>query len=126
MPLYDYICSQGHVLELRRSYDEDVITCPECGHIAMRNPINLDQSIITETGSKEGRRAEVPLNEMNKRNSFKLYREAAQELEYKYGKLSEAEGREINPPLARRGMARAAALANKGVTATEFKKQKRS
>lgn len=122
MPIYDYICTEGHVSELRRGYDEDILECPVCGHLAVRSPINESQSIITDTGAKVSRRADVPSDEVYLKPRFDLYREAAQELEYKYRNLPQ----EFNPPLAKQGIARAKELARKGVTAAEFRKQRTS
>jgi len=118
MPLYDYVCTEGHVVELRRAYDDDVIECPTCGHLAVRNPINQSQSVITETGAKNGRRAITPSDQVNLKPSYDLYREAAQELEY--NKTT------TNPSLAQRGVARAHQLQKQGVTVDDFRKRRTS
>ncbi len=126
MAIYDYICTEGHVVELRRSYNEDVIKCPLCGHVAMRNPVNQSQTVITETGAKINRKVETPNDQVNLKKGFNLYREASQEVDYKYKKLSESTGREITPPLAKQAMAKARQLQKQGVTAEQFRKQRTS
>lgn len=126
MPLYDFVCTEGHIVELQCGYDEDIIKCPTCGHMAVRNSIYQNQSIITETGSKFGRRAITPPDQVNLKPAFDLYREAAQEIEYKYEKLSQAEGRPISPSMARQGMAQAKRLQKLGVTVDDFRKRRTS
>ncbi len=125
-PVYDYFCVEGHVVELRRNYNEDIIKCPLCGHVAMRNPVNQSQTVITETGAKINRKVETPTDQVNLKKGFNLYREASQEVDYKYNKLSESMGREINPSLTQRAMAKARQLQKQGVTAEQFRKQRTS
>lgn len=55
MPLYDFLCPNGHVTELRAGYDDAAISC-ECGAVAQRQAVYLEQSTITETGAVAGAR----------------------------------------------------------------------
>lgn len=123
-PLYDFICVEGHIHELRRGYDEGVAACPQCGDIAVRNPININQSIVTETGFKAGRRAPVPRDERNLRNEYRTFLDASGEVDHAYSKAEASVGHEINPRLWERGRQQARELKAKGVTAEEFAKRR--
>lgn len=129
MPIYDYICAGAHVFEARRGYDEETMECPICGRVAVRSPVYASQSIITETGAKNGRRAEVPLNERYLKPEYDLYREASAEVDYHYTKLEDSLGIDrsrneyITPSLYRTGLARARKLEKDGVKPSEFRKR---
>lgn len=122
MPLYDYVCAEGHEREARRGYDDEVIVCPEsgCGELAVRSAIYESQHVITETGAKSFRRADVPRDERYLKPQYDLYREAAQEVDYSYGKIEASTGREVKTNFFKEGLARARALKAKGVTVKEF------
>lgn len=55
MPLYDYLCPQGHLTERRAGYEDSSISC-DCGAVARRQAVYLEQSTITETGAVAGAR----------------------------------------------------------------------
>lgn len=95
MPLYDFVCKDGHITESRQGYGCEAVPCPLCGHLAVRVEVNESQTVITETGAKPFRRAEVPLGERRKEKQFALYREAAAEMEYSHKRAEEAVGHEI-------------------------------
>lgn len=53
MPLYDYRCSAGHIIERYGRVDESSILCG-CGDVAERVPVYYEQFTITETGGVKG------------------------------------------------------------------------
>ena len=122
MPLYDFVCAEGHEREARRGYEEGVIICPEpgCGEIAVRSPIYESQYLVTETGAKQHRRADVPRDERYLKPKDDLFREAAQEVDYGYSRVEASTGREVRTRFFQQGLARARALRANGVTAREF------
>ena len=93
LPVYDYVCAEGHVHELRRGYDEEQIACPECDNPAVRTGVYADQYIFGDTCAKNQRRAEVPRDE--KRYDVSLFQEAGAELEYAHTKAEESAGKEL-------------------------------
>ncbi len=54
MPLYDYVCSQGHTTEMRAGYDCIAIACPVCGELAHKQSFYPGVCIVTETGAGSG------------------------------------------------------------------------
>lgn len=56
MPLYDFVCKQEHVTEVRRKVECEAILCPACRRPAQRVAIYPDQYIIGETVAKYRRR----------------------------------------------------------------------
>lgn len=132
MPLYDYICAEGHIFEKFAGYDDAELECPKCGHLAVRIPINQNQSIITETGAKNSRRAEVPFRERYLKPEYDRFCEASQEIDYAYTKLEDSMGIDrsrneyITPSLYKTGLARARKLEKAGVKPSEFRKTVKS
>ena len=124
MPVYDFICAEGHVAELRRSYDDDVTACPQCGDVAVRNPINPSVGLVMETGPVLSRRAAVPRDERYLKPQYDIYREAAAEVDHVYTRAEESQGHALNPRLWERGKQQAMALKARGVTAEEFAKRR--
>lgn len=96
MPIYHYTCKSGHTTESRQGYGVTAIPCPICEAPALRDAIYVEQSIVTETGMKSGRKAEVPRDE--KRHNLSLFREASAELDYKHKKAEEIAQRELPTP----------------------------
>ena len=94
MPIYDYTCENDHTFEARKGYDDEYAQCPECGGVAVRHSIYW-QYLITETGVKESRRAEVPHDQKRLDKGFKLFREASEEMEYKHKQAEERAGRPL-------------------------------
>uniref|UniRef100_A0A6H1ZRD0 Uncharacterized protein n=1 Tax=viral metagenome TaxID=1070528 RepID=A0A6H1ZRD0_9ZZZZ len=86
-PVYDFVCAGGHVNELRKGYDDEVIACPECEQPAVRTGVYLDQYIFGDTCARNQRRAEVPRDE--KRYDVTLMQEAGAEIEYAHAKAEE-------------------------------------
>ena len=128
MPLYDYICAEGHVEEARRGYGDDIVPCPApgCGEPAVRSPIYDSQFIVTETGAKEHRRADVPREERYLKPKYDLFREASQEVDYAATKVEASTGREVRNRYWKEGVSRARALRAQGVTAREFEVRRAS
>lgn len=95
MPVYDYVCAEGHIIESRRSsYDEAVIDCPveNCGVPAARVAGYDSQYLITETGAGNHRKVrDVPYDQ--KRYMLSIFQEACEEREYEHKKLEESVGR---------------------------------
>lgn len=52
MPLYDYVCENGHRTERRADYHLEYIDCPECEAAARRVATYRSQYIIGETVRK--------------------------------------------------------------------------
>lgn len=70
MPLYEYVCREGHVTELLRPRDVAVVSCA-CGAAASREAVNH----IGVTGF-----ATVPRDQRNYRQNYGEYREAVAEV----------------------------------------------
>ena len=62
----------------------------------------------------------MPRDERYLKPQYDLYREAAQEVDYGYGKIEASTGREVKTRFFQQGLARARALRAQGVTAKEF------
>jgi len=130
MPTYDYVCVNGHVCELRRGYNDEVISCPECGNVSIRSAIYYDQSIVTETGMKQ--KAKVPFEERYLKPEYELFREAASEADYQCKRLEDtmgydrSRGQSIDPPLWKEARRKATRLHAAGVSADEFRRVKTS
>lgn len=73
MPLFEYECPVGHRSEELRPAGTDTTTCP-CGEQAHRVPSRF---AFTNTPTGSG---------IAQRNSYSLYREASQELDYSHRK----------------------------------------
>ena len=93
MPIYDYVCGEGHINTLRRGYNDGEIECPNCRGLAVRVPVYYDQYIFGDTCAKNQRHAEVPRD--NKRFDVSLFREAGAELEYEHNKAEEIAGTKL-------------------------------
>ena len=72
MPLYTYVCQDGHEIEALRSIDTVVAAC-FCGHEAQRQAANR-VSVIGK--------ADVPREQRNYRQSYGEYREALADVAY--------------------------------------------
>ncbi len=106
MPTYDFGCTCGQVTELRKGYGVTSIPCPACGNEANRLAVYPGQFIVTETGAKGGRRAEVPLSD--RRYNVSRFEEASQELDYAHVKAENEVGHELpSPSYYKHAMARA-------------------
>ncbi len=86
-PFYDYQCKNGHETESLRSYDTLRIDCPVCGFQAERLFHPWGQTLITESGSLNGRRAGVPGDA--KRYDVSLFQEACAERDHAHSKAEE-------------------------------------
>lgn len=70
--------------ELRAGYDDTSITC-DCGSVAVRQAVYLEQTTITETGAVAGARDRSRRNhmgdklEMLRKSSVETYRETGQQ-----------------------------------------------
>ena len=125
MPRYDFICAADHVREARRGYDDEVIECPDdnCNQIAVRIPINAEQSLIIDSGPKMHRRAEVPRDERNMKPGYDLFREASMEVDHAAQKVEDSTGREVRLPMWQNGLNRARKLARAGMTPAMFRER---
>ena len=81
MPLYDFEDDEGHVTEMRASYEVTAIACPICGAEARRLPIYRSQYINGETVAKSSPKASRMGNVVDKHGRYRtdLFQEAAQE-----------------------------------------------
>lgn len=75
--------------ERREGYGCEVIPCPLCGEDAHRDCVAYigSQCLITETGAKNSRRAEVPRDE--KRYDLGLFQEACMERDHDHKRAEE-------------------------------------
>ena len=96
MPIYDYECRNGHLVEARRGYADDAIPCPLCGDQALRQAVYVSQSLVTETGVRSGRRNPVPRDE--RRYDLSLFKEATAERDYAYSKVENETGQPVPAP----------------------------
>ena len=64
MPLYDYECKAGHVVELVASYGEDVMPCPACGADATRHIVSRPYITKYEESVIENVRLSTNVKEM--------------------------------------------------------------
>ncbi len=102
MPLFRYVCPNGHEVEALQHRSVDTVPC-ECGASALRQAVNQ----VTVIG-----RATVPQNERNYRKSFGEYREAVAEVADCYQRVNDErapEERVQRPDYY--GLARAQAIA---------------
>lgn len=93
MPIYDFCCENGHLIERREGYETTIIPCPLCGAPAHREAVYFSQSIVTETGVKIGRKTEVPRDE--RRYDLSLFQEASAELDYAHQQAEEIAQRKL-------------------------------
>ena len=106
MPTQEYICELGHIEEVRTGYENVPATlpCPTCGQLAEKQSVYL---FVPFTESGVHRISPVPRDE--RRVKVSRFKEAAEELNYQYGK---AEVHEDNRPnYFREGLRRAHAVA---------------
>lgn len=96
MPIYDFGCACGQVTELRKGYGVTSAPCPSCGNEARRVAVYREQAIVTETGARNGRRAEVPLSD--RRYNVSRFQEVTQELDYAHKKAENEVGHELPSP----------------------------
>jgi len=97
MPFYDYTCGNGHTTEKRAGMDVVSILCPDCGGLAHRESVYLPY-LVTETGTKDFRKAEVPRDERRHDKDYKRFQEAGAELDYQHTKRESEAGVEIPQP----------------------------
>jgi putative FmdB family regulatory protein len=95
MPLYDYSCRNGHTVEERRGYDDDIILCPLCGDTAQRHAVYRYQSTITETGGKS-----YPKYNAKDGDKYRVsdFHEASAEIDYAAAQAERKEGKPVKVP----------------------------
>ncbi len=119
MPLFDFVCADGHRTELLRAASVRSVVCA-CGQTAARGEVNL---ISMQTGVdanwsplvRDNGRIRTPVNERPVRT--RQYREATEQLAYEHGRAEEsAQQRLPSTPLADIALAKAKRLQKAGVT----------
>lgn len=107
MPIYTYTCECGYSFDKRAGMDEESVPCTVCECKATRNQVY----VFGVSGF-----ARTPVDQIDRRQSFKDFTEASAELEYKHSRLEEAAGRTLaTPHLATIAKAKAEGLRAKGV-----------
>ncbi len=118
MPLFDFVCSAGHVTEALRSSGTAAIDCA-CGEVAQRRSVNR---VAAQMGAeadwsspvRDGGRIRKPVSE--RKISLRQYREATEQLEYEHTTAENAAGHTLpTVPLAQIAMARAKELQRVGI-----------
>ena len=89
MPIYDFSCEDGHLVESRQGYDVTKISCPICNRSASRLFTPEGQSFNGDlpTGAC-GNGSTIPRDE--KRYDVTLFQEAGAEREYAHNKAEES------------------------------------
>ena len=84
MPLYDFEDDEGHVTEMRASYEVTTIACPICGAEARRLPIYESQYINGETVAKSSPKASRMGNVVDKHGRYRvdLFQEGVAEMNH--------------------------------------------
>lgn len=90
MPLYDFVCRDGHTTEAVRGYEVSSIPCPLCGESAYRCEVNHV--------SFQMRDADTEVKDRKGRYHVSRFKEAADEIDYEYTKVEKKEGREVKAP----------------------------
>lgn len=86
MPLYDFRCANGHVMERIASRDSEEMLCT-CGLPAQRQAVNRINSIGF---------ARTPLDQ--RQYNLKEFQEASAEVEYAESKHTDIEGKPVQGP----------------------------
>lgn len=93
MPIYDYECEKGHLIESRQNYDATSIRCPKCRSEATRLFSAEGQSF---TGGPTGAcGCSTTIHRDEKRYDVTLFQEACSEREYSHGKAEEKAQRKL-------------------------------
>ncbi len=99
MPVYDFVCGQGHTHEERRGYEVSSVPCASCGATAQRVAVYAYQSTITETGG--GSYPRLPnAKTANGKYLVSDFQEASAEIDYAAGKIEKREGKPVKMPSA--------------------------
>ncbi len=100
MPLYSFVCSKGHSVELVRPLGQDAVVCQKCGHTAERAHV-YHIHVVGPT--------------VDTRGMYRRFSEATQEWDHAVGKTEVSVGHEITSPnLWRAAKAKADALTATG------------
>ncbi len=89
MPLYDFVCKDGHITESLRRKDCQVIRCGTCSLQAKRRSVYRNRQIG---------KAAVPKNEQNFRKEIGLMQEATAEIEHTRSEAEKRTGRKVEGP----------------------------
>ncbi len=100
MPLFDFVCSAGHVTEALRSSGVAVIDCA-CGEVAQRRSVNRVAAQIGAEADwsspvRDGGKIRKPVSE--RKVSLRQYREATEQLEYEHHRAEESAGQTLTQP----------------------------
>ncbi len=111
MPVYDYVCGQGHTHEERRGYEVSSVPCASCGKPAQRAAVYQYQSTITEMCGHSYPR--LPnAKSANGKYHVSDFKEAAAEFDYSVSRVEEREGVPVQTPsLYKVGLRRAREMA---------------
>jgi hypothetical protein len=94
MALYDYLCECGVVTEARRGVDVESIPCPACGQPAKRQPVYQVAVLSSGLPTRAGRHSDT----RRKRQQFRDWREASEEIENAYSQQEKEAGHPIQRP----------------------------
>ena len=111
MPLYEFVCAEGHVTEKRTtSYALTAIICP-CGQTASRQTVNRINF---------GGFAHTPGDRVDFHQDYRRFREASEGLDDQMSTIERNEGVKYNSPLFQYSKAKAADLISKGVSVDDI------
>ena len=119
MPLFDFLCPQGHRLELLRPATVHTVVC-HCGEEAKRGEVNLVSMRMGADANwsplvRDNGRIRTPVNERPVR--IRNYMEATEQLAYEHTRAEEAAQQSLpSLPLAKMAKARAKRLQKAGIT----------
>ncbi len=97
MPVYDFVCGQGHTHEERRGYEVSSVPCASCDEPAQRVAVYAYQSTITETGGNSYPRLDNAKSS-NGKYHVSDFQEASAEFDYTVSRVEEREGRSVKTP----------------------------
>ena len=93
MPIYDYQCENGHLIESRQGFDVTKIDCPICEAPAYRLFTAQGQTFTGTPTGAYSTNANIPRDE--RRYDVTLFQEACAEREYAHNKAEEAAQRKL-------------------------------
>ena len=119
MPLFDFICADGHITERLRPASVHEVVCPQCGAPAQRGEVNLVSMQMGADANwsplvRDGGRIRTSVNE--RPIHLRQWREATEQLAYEHERAEESAQRKLpSPPLADIAIKRARAMQKAGI-----------
>lgn len=117
-PLYEFVCTDGHVTEALRSSGVTSIPCA-CGQVAQRRGFNRVSATIGAEADwsspvRDGTRIRPPVSE--RKIKMREFNEATAQLSYEHARIEDSMQRVLAPPpLARTAIRRAQQLMAGGI-----------